>query len=823
MGGVGLLVLLSVLLAGGNRAAVTVWADPGSIDWDVSMSDPARACPGKTTANNGNTLIEAGECPDVTSTFWLQGAPAGTQSFFDRANAIWYTSPLGGDATGDGILDATDGLVANRPTRLGASVGQVHLEVQTNMVVAALPQNNIDDVAAAVDSTVTGQPLTCGAANTLLLQDDIELWNATTDDSHTVSASQTQTPDPTYPPGCGTPGLACAPKGVTMMPIGIMALEPAIGLPHESLVSRSYGIAKLPIVNGIESHMDVNFLVYRLHDVGMGIDGYLGLTLVQYPGLRLPDPTVKGYSPLAQTVQTCPPFEASVTVRGVTSDPDFNEDGVPDLSVTPELNRLVVCPGGACGPYDYDLAVSLAADYDGDTIPGYLDRCDTDPTSGNATEDTDGDTLTGTCDTNGGSNPVVGGWNARWPWDAGQDVDGDGYLNYVDNCPTVADGDLDGDTVSDHQRDSDGDGVGDVCDPEPTIPGNGEGYPDPFPGVFADYDDLCNDPWTVGASEGTGEPRHYPERYCLKADGVATNWNDSNDNGVPDYLDLTALSRGVTVDCNSDSDSDGLVDAIEAAPPNVQPCAPTITKYGQGTDPLDPDTDGDSHLDGSDNCPLVASAGQENTDGDGPPFGDGVGIGNGTGIPGNDATVPNGDSLGDACDADMDNDGLPNASDPHPGGDITYDTNGNGNPCVPLGTDGADAGPSWDSNCNGVRDGVEASCPLTVNPNGDDDGDGLLNTWEVCKWGTDPTKVDSDSDGKGDCIEAASTDGNTLVDFGGDGLNSARATLLPAGLGPGKFGKDGDFDLNGNNVIMGDFGKDTLTVVKIAFKILPCK
>jgi len=138
---------------------------------------------------------------------------------------------------------------------------------------------------------------------------------------------------------------------------------------------------------------------------------------------------------------------------------------------------------------------------------------------------------------------------------------------------------------------------------------------------------------------------------------------------------------------------------------------------------------------------------------------------------------------------------------------------------VPLGTDAADDGPSWDSDCNGVRDGVEGSCPLAVNPRGDDDGDGLWNTWEVCKWGTDPAVQDSDGDTLGDCKEAADTDGNGVLDFGSDALNSARATLLS----PTAFGKDGDFDLNGNNVIDGDFGADTLTVAKMAFKILVCK
>jgi hypothetical protein len=39
----------------------------------------------------------------------------------------------------------------------------------------------------------------------------------------------------------------------------------------------------------------------------------------------------------------------------------------------------------------------------------------------------------------------------------------------------------------------------------------------------------------------------------------------------------------------------------------------------------------------------------------------------------------------------------------------------------------------------------------------------------------------------------------------------------------GKFGKDGDFDLNGNNVIVGDFGKDTLNTAKIALHLSTCK
>ena len=255
-----------------------------------------------------------------------------------------------------------------------------------------------------------------------------------------------------------------------------------------------------------------------------------------------------------------------------------------------------------------------------------------------------------------------------------------------------------------------------------------------------------------------------------------------------------------------------------------------------------PDGDCDGVVGSVDNCPLLPNPNQRNSDNV---------IGNGATLAQQgkvDVTVPNADSLGDACDDDMDNDGIPNDSDPHPGGDITYDDNNNGNPCQNMGTDAADNGPSWDWNCNGVLDGREviggpcATGKLLTNPDGDDDNDGLLNTWEVCKWGTYaypstsplcPAAVgcapvganpqDTDGDGIKDCKEAVDTDGNGVVDFGGDALNSARATLLPAGIGAGKFGKDGDFDLNGNGVLLGDYGKDTLTTAKMALHVLPCQ
>jgi hypothetical protein len=83
--------------------------------------------------------------------------------------------------------------------------------------------------------------------------------------------------------------------------------------------------------------------------------------------------------------------------------------------------------------------------------------------------------------------------------------------------------------------------------------------------------------------------------------------------------------------------------------------------------------------------------------------------------------------------------------------------------------------------------------------------------------------VDSDTDGKGDCVEALDSNGNGTFDFGGDVLNMARAALLPAGTGAGQFGRDGIFDLNGNGSI--GFGDDVLTAARMAFKVAgyPCK
>lgn len=121
------------------------------------------------------------------------------------------------------------------------------------------------------------------------------------------------------------------------------------------------------------------------------------------------------------------------------------------------------------------------------------------------------------------------------------------------------------------------------------------------------------------------------------------------------------------------------------------------------------DGDGDGVLDDRDNCPAVANGGQENLDGDG---------------------------QGDACDDDVDGDGLSNSTETAAGSD-------------PRSSDG---------DGDGIPDTVETNNGSRV----DTDGDGTV----------DAADQDSDGDGKSDTTEG-SADGD------GDGVPNWRDRDLP--------------------------------------------
>ena len=224
----------------------------------------------------------------------------------------------------------------------------------------------------------------------------------------------------------------------------------------------------------------------------------------------------------------------------------------------------------------------------------------------------------------------------------------------------------------------------------------------------------------------------------------------------PDCFTATSTPTVTPPDCSRPS-----------SPPDVRCLTPTVTPT-----PNPNDIDGDGVPNAVDNCPSVANADQRNTD---------AAALITAGAP-NDVTIANGDALGDACDPDIDNDGIPNSTEisfgctfgpgltSGPLDPLKADTDGDrvldGAECA-LGSNPNNAAskppaPAVDTDRDGLSDSFELS--IGSDPTkADTDGDGIPDGVEFKGYGTSPTNVDSDNDGCPDGREIASLDGNTLV------------------------------------------------------------
>ena len=283
---------------------------------------------------------------------------------------------------------------------------------------------------------------------------------------------------------------------------------------------------------------------------------------------------------------------------------------------------------------------------------------------------------------------------------------------------------------------------------------------------------------------------------------------DSDEDGLPDDDELQLGTNPL----DPDTDGDGLTDGFEfdhrfdpliGGEQALDPDADGLDNAGEqaaGSDPNDPDTDGDGLLDG----PEVLTHGSDprlvDTDGDGL----------------TDAAEVN-DHNSDPADADSDDDGL--TDDQEVNDYLTnprlQDTDGDGMRDkfeVDNGFDPRLVGQAGIAFPDADRDGLPDPFELTAgtDPNNPDtDGDGLLDGFEVDA-GFDPLlggeqALDSDGDGLDNLTEqSAGTDPNA-VDSDGDGLDDGDE-LNNLGTDPANADTDND-GINDRQELT-DFGTD---------------
>jgi thrombospondin type 3 repeat-containing domain protein len=270
------------------------------------------------------------------------------------------------------------------------------------------------------------------------------------------------------------------------------------------------------------------------------------------------------------------------------------------------------------------------------------------------------------------------------------DMDRDGVPDSQDNCIEISNSD---------QKDTDGDGIGDICDDDIDEDG-----------ILNMYDNCRNIPNVDQKDtdrDGIGD-------VCdedIDNDGIIND--EDNCPYEPNFDQKDTDNDGKGDKCSGDKDKDGVLDEMDNCPDISNSDQSDIDGDGIGN-VCDKDMDGDGILNSQDNCPEASNKDQKDTDEDG---------------------------IGDVCDDDIDNDGIFNEKD-----NCTYVANSD-----QKDTDGDGIGDVCDDDID--NDGIsnkKDNCPIEANPNQEDtDKDGI---GDICDTDIDGDGIDNSDDKEDDIV-----------------------------------------------------------------------
>jgi hypothetical protein len=492
--------------------------------------------------------------------------------------------------------------------------------------------------------------------------------------------------------------------------------------------------------------------------VGVEMPCVDGSVTVAAPVTNTPTPTASLTSTVTLTPTRTPtPSVTPAATNTPTKTPTATLTWTPTLSPTP-------------------TATVSPLDSDGDGVPDALDNCPTTYNPGQ--ENTDALPID--------NGPAIPGNDVTVPASDGlgdacdPDDDNDGLPDILEavGCGSGP--------TDQHNPDTDGDGVLDGMECAlGSDPNNPNSKPLAVPPGDSDGDGL---PASIEAALSSSDANRdtdgdgIPDGVEVRGWGTSPVTKDTNANACEDdkeivdingdrhanILDLWWIDRMVVglTPPNPDLDinKDGTINILDAQLAALNSALREPHLPCTGSLPPTGDYDGDGVPNNIDNCPTVYNPGQENTDA--------LPIDNGPAIPGDDITVPASDGLGDACDTDKDNDGLPNILEAvgcgsGPTNPLNADTDGDTVPdgveCA-LGSDPNNpnskplAVPPGDSDGDGLPASIEAALGSS-DANRDSDGDGIPDGVEL-RWGTSPVSKDTDADGCPDDVE--------IVDVNGD-------------------------------------------------------